>query len=141
MHTDDEELIALFKRLGVGILVLLLFSTIFVIFIYNKFLPHTAEVITKINNDESLYVLVDDNSCKTCKRIEEVLKENNVKYYEINIDKDNHYKEFLQTLSITKNEVVVPTLMYINNGNLDSTIVEIKDEEILKAFLENTKEE
>lgn len=141
MHTDDEELIALFKRLGVGILVLLLFSTIFVIFIYNKFLPHTAEVITKINNDESLYVLVDDNSCKTCKRIKEVLKENNVKYYEINIDKDNHYKAFLQTLSITKNEVVVPTLMYINNGNLDSTIVEIKDEEILKAFLENTKEE
>ena len=117
MHTDDEELIALFKRLGVGILVLLLFSTIFIIFIYNKFLPHTSEVI------------------------KEVLKENNVKYYEINIDKDKQYKEFLQALSITENEIVVPTLMYINNGSLDSTIVEIKDEEILNAFLENTKEE
>lgn len=141
MHTDDEELIALFKRLGVGILVLLLFSTIFIVFIYNKFLPHTSEVITKINNNESLYVLVDDNSCKTCKRIKEVLKENNVKYYEINIDKDKQYKEFLQALSITENEIVVPTLMYVNNGSLDSTIVEIKDEEILNAFLENTKEE
>ena len=141
MHTDDEELISLFKRLKIGIVIILIFSVLFVVFIYNKFLPHTPEVINKINNKESLYVLVDNKSCTTCKRIKEILKENNISYYEINIDKDTHYKEFLKSLSITENEVVVPTIMYIENGMLDSTIVEVKDEEILKAFLENTKEE
>ena len=141
MHTDDEELISLFKRLKIGIVIILIFSVLFVVFIYNKFLPHTPEVINKINNKESLYVLIDNKSCNTCKRIKEILEENNISYYEINIDKDTHYKEFLKSLSITENEVVVPTIMYINNGMLDSTIVEVKDEEILKAFLENTKEE
>ena len=141
MHTDDEELISLFKRLKIGIVIIMIFSVLFVVFIYNKFLPHTPEVINKINNKESLYVLIDNKSCNTCKRIKEILEENNISYYEINIDKDTHYKEFLKSLSITENEVVVPTIMYINNGMLDSTIVEVKDEEILKAFLENTKEE
>lgn len=141
MHTDDEELISLFKRLKIGIVIILIFSVLFVVFIYNKFLPHTPEVINKINNKESLYVLIDNKSCNTCKRIKEILEENNISYYEINIDKDTHYKEFLKSLSITENEVVVPTIMYIENGMLDSTIVEVKDEEILKAFLENTKEE
>ena len=141
MHTDDEELISLFKRLKIGIVIILIFSVLFVVFIYNKFLPHTPEVINKINNKESLYVLIDNKNCNTCKRIKEILEENNISYYEINIDKDTHYKEFLKSLSITENEVVVPTIMYIENGMLDSTIVEVKDEEILKAFLENTKEE
>ena len=141
MHTDDEELLSLFKRLKIGIVIILIFAVLFIVFIYNKFLPHTPEVINKINNKESLYVLVDNKSCTTCKRIKEILKENNISYYEINIDKDSHYKEFLKSLSITENEVVVPTVMYINNGMLDSTIVEVNDEEILKAFLENTKEE
>lgn len=141
MHTDDEELLSLFKRLKIGIVIILIFAVLFVVFIYNKFLPHTPEVINKINNKESLYVLVDNKSCTTCKRIKEILKENNISYYEINIDKDTHYKEFLKSLSITENEVVVPTIMYIENGMLDSTIVEVNDEEILKAFLENTKEE
>lgn len=141
MHTDDEELLSLFKRLKIGIVIILVFAVLFVVFIYNKFLPHTPEVINKINNKESLYVLVDNKSCTTCKRIKEILKENNISYYEINIDKDTHYKEFLKSLSITENEVVVPTIMYIENGMLDSTIVEVNDEEILKAFLENTKEE
>ena len=141
MHTDDEELLSLFKRLKIGIVIILIFAVLFVVFIYNKFLPHTPEVINKINNKESLYVLVDNKSCTTCKRIKEILKENNISYYEINIDKDTHYKEFLKSLSITENEVVVPTIIYIENGLLDSTIVEVNDEEILKAFLENTKEE
>lgn len=141
MHTDDEELIALFKRLKIGILVLLFFSVIFIIFIYNKFMPHTSEVVQKINNKESAYVLIDNKNCNTCKRIKEILKEEKVKYYEINVDKDNNYNDFLKSLSITKNEVVIPTLMYINEGVLDSSIVNIKDEEILKAFLENNKKE
>ena len=75
MHTDDEELISLFKRLKIGLIVVILFSIIFVFFIYNKFLPHTPEVVKRINNKEHIYVLIDNKSCTECKRIKEILKE------------------------------------------------------------------
>lgn len=138
MYTDDEELISLFKRLGIGIVILIIFSAIMIILFVNRFSPHSSKVVEAVNNKESLYVLIDDNSCNTCERIKEILKEAKVSYYEINTEKDGHYKEFLAAISATENEIVVPTLMYIREGQLDSTIVEIKDEEILKAFLTNT---
>lgn len=138
MYTDDEELISLFKRLGIGIVVLIIFSVVMIILLINRFSPHSSKVVEAVNNKETLYVLIDNNKCKTCDRIKEVLKEENISYYEINIEKDGHYKEFLESISATENEVVVPTLMYIKEGQLDSTIVEIKDEEILKTFITNT---
>ena len=139
MHTDDVELINLFKRLGIGIVILLIFSIVVILLLANRFSPHSSKVIESVQNKESMYVLIDNNKCSTCKRIKEILKQENTSYYEINIDKDSHYKEFLKSISATENEVVVPTLMYIKEGNLDSTIVDIKDEELLKAFLINKK--
>lgn len=139
MFKDDEDLKSLFKRLGIGIIVLLIFSVIFIIFLMNKFSPHSSKVVESVENKETLYVLIYNNSCKKCDEIQKILKNNKVSYYEINIDKDGHYKEFLKSISVTENEVVIPTLMYIKEGMLDSTIVDIKDEEVLNAFLENTK--
>ena len=34
MHTDDEELLSLFKRLKIGIVIILIFAVLFVVFIY-----------------------------------------------------------------------------------------------------------
>lgn len=138
MYTDDEELISLFKRLGIGIVVLIIFSAVMIILLINRFSPHSSKVVEAVNNKESLYVLIDNNDCRNCDGIRKILKEENISYYEINIEKDGHYKEFLESISATENEVVVPTLMYIKEGQLDSTIVEIKDEEILKTFITNT---
>lgn len=138
MHTDDEELISLFKRLGIGTGILLIFSIIVIIFLVKRFSPHSSKVVESVNNKESIYVLIYDNKCTTCKKIKEVLTEEKIDYYEINVDKDGHYKEFLKSISATENEVDVPTLMYIKEGNLDSTIVDIKDEELLRVFISNT---
>ena len=61
-----------------------------------------------------------------------------INYYTINIDKEKEYKLFLNKLSITENDVIIPMLMYIKDGNLDSSVIEISDEEILNAFIDNT---
>ena len=54
----------------------------------------------------------------------------------MNTDKDGKYKSFLRSIDSSENDIAKPTLMYIKEGKLDSTIVSIKDEDILKAFLE-----
>ena len=94
MYTDDEELISLFKRLGIGIVVLIIFSAVMIILLINRFSPHSSKVVEAVNNKESLYVLIDNNDCRNCDGIRKILKEENISYYEINIEKDGHYKEF-----------------------------------------------
>ena len=139
MFDDDVELYNLFKRLGIGIVVLLVFGILFFFVLLNKFSPRSPEVVNSVKKGETIYVLIDEKKCSTCKKIKEILKEEDIKYYEINVDKDSHYKEFLDSISATENEVVIPTLMYIKDGKLDSTVVDIKDEDVLKVFIKNTK--
>lgn len=140
MYTDDVELINLFKRLGIGIVVILVFCILFFFVLLNKFSPRSPEVVNSVKEGKTLYVLIDKKKCSTCKRIKEILKEEKINYYEINVDKDSHYKEFLNAISSTENEVVIPTIMFIKDGKLDSTVVDIKNEEVLKAFLSTTKQ-
>ena len=54
MYTDDEELISLFKRLGIGIVVLIIFSAVMIILLINRFSPHSSKVVEAVNNKESL---------------------------------------------------------------------------------------
>ena len=138
MKIEDEELAILLKKLGIGIIVLLVFSTLIIIFFYNKFSPHIPKVITSIEKKETIYVFIENNSCKNCKEIKQILNDKKINYYTINIDKEKEYKLFLNKLSITENDVIIPMLMYIKDGNLDSSVIEISDEEILNAFIDNT---
>ncbi len=138
MKIEDEELAILLKKLGIGIIVLLLFSTLIIMFFYNKFSPHIPKVITNIEKKETIYVFIENNSCKNCKEIKQILNDKKINYYTINIDKEKEYKLFLNKLSITENDVIIPMLMYIKDGNLDSSVIEISDEEILDAFIDNT---
>ena len=138
MKIEDEELAILLKKLGIGIIVLLLFSTLIIMFFYNKFSPHIPKVITNIEKKETIYVFIENNSCKNCKEIKQILNDKKINYYTINIDKEKEYKLFLNKLSITENDVIIPMLMYIKDGNLDSSVIEINDEEILNAFIDNT---
>ena len=137
--SDDEDLRNLFKRLGIGIAVLLVFCTLFYFVLLNRFSPHSSKVVEDVNNKKSIYVLIDDNKCSNCKDIKRIIEEEDIPYYEINIDKATYYEDFLSSISATKNEVVLPTLIFVREGNLDSTMVEINDEGLLKEFIERTK--
>ena len=98
MKIEDEELAILLKKLGIGIIVLLVFSTLIIIFFYNKFSPHIPKVITSIEKKETIYVFIENNSCKNCKEIKQILNDKKINYYTINIDKEKEYKLFLNKL-------------------------------------------
>ena len=132
---DDIELQELFKKIGIVIGIFLILTVLLVIMISSKY-NNSSKIIKEVNKEATFYVLVYDNSCKTSKRIIEMLKEEKINNYEMNTDKDGKYKSFLRSIDSSENDIAKPTLMYIKEGKLDSTIVSIKDEDILKAFLE-----
>ncbi len=136
---DDEDLKSLFNRLKIGILVILLFGGLFLIILVNKFSVKDSKVIKAINNNETLYVLIDDNSCKECKRIKEIFKENNIYYMELNTDKETQYKVFLKKISSSEHDVEKPTIMYIKDGKMVSSIVKVKTEEQINNFIETNE--
>ena len=136
---DDEDLKNLFNRLKIGILVILLFGGLFLIILVNKFSVKDSKVIKAINNNETLYVLIDDNSCKECKRIKEIFKENNIYYMELNTDKETQYKVFLKKISSSEHDVEKPTIMYIKDGKMVSSIVKVKTEEQINNFIETNE--
>ena len=139
MNTDDEELMSLFQRLGKGIIILIIFTILMIIFLVRKFYLNETKLIKDINEEKDIYILVDDNSCRNCKEIKRILKDYNISYYEINTDKDNDYKNMLNTLEITENEIDIPTILYISKGKFSSSIVDVKDEDVINTFIENNE--
>lgn len=140
MNTDDEELKSLLQRLGKGIIVLIIFTILLIIFLVRKFYLNETKLIQDINNEKDIYILVDDNKCNNCKEIKSILKDNSIDYYEINTDKNHDYKDMLNALEITENEIDKPTILYISKGKFSSSIVDIKDENVITQFLENTND-
>ena len=138
--SDDIELQELLRKLGVALVFIIIFGILFALILVNIFLPKDSKVLSKVEKKETFYVLIDDNKCTRCKKIKEILKEQEIEYIEINIDKSNYYKRFLRSISSSENDVVIPSMMFIYKGELESTIVDIKDEEILNSFIDRTKE-
>ena len=67
------------------------------------------------------------------------MKDKEVPYYELNFDKTtiNDYKRILRKVKISENDIVIPTLIYIQDGNLRSSLVNIKDKNELLSYIEN----
>ena len=137
MLSDDEK--QLLNRLKVVVLVLIIFGGFFILILSNKFTVKDSKVIKAIKNNETLYILIDDNNCKERKRIKEILKENSISYLELNTDKETQYKVFLKKISSSENDIVKPTIMYIKDGKLASSIVEVQEEEQIINFIETNE--
>ena len=59
--------------------------------------------------------------------------------YEINIDKTtiNDYQRILRKIKISENDIVIPTMIYVEEGNLKSSLVDIKNKNELLSYIEN----
>jgi glutaredoxin len=135
MH--DPEFIELRRKFTLGLVVSILFVVPLLIFFINKLNFSDSETLKSIKNQESIVIFYIDESCRktTCKSIEKYLKKLNVDYEVINIDSDSDYSIILRKLDITEKEISVPTLMYIENGSLNSTLVDISTEEEISSFV------
>ncbi len=132
----DEELVKIrkefFIKVGVGILVVILFSLMVLLVSGPR---KTNSVQKKINNKETFVMLYTDNSCDTCKDIKKRLKDDGIEYSELNGSKVYDTTDILTGLGLDRDKVIAPSIFYIVDGELYSYIIEVKDEETYNSFI------
>ena len=135
----DKEFIKLKKLFFKSSFFVIIFMIPFTIALVTKFGYKTTNMEKSIRNKESLLILVTEKECARCKEIKEIMKDKEVPYYELNFDKTtiNDYKRILRKVKISENDIVIPTLIYIQDGNLRSSLVNIKDKNELLSYIEN----
>ena len=135
----DEEFIKLKNMFFKVLFFLILFMVPFTIIFITKFEVNDTNIVKKIKKEDKLLILVTKKNCSRCKEIKKVLKEKNIRYSELNVDKvtNNDYQSILRKINIQEYEVVIPAIITVENGNLKSSLVDIKDKNALLSYLEN----
>ena len=132
----DPEFIELRNRFLIGLGICIVFMVPFFFFLKNK-LINTSKVIEAINRKEDIVLLVTSKDCSNCKIYKKQLTNLGVNYIETNRNKDKYYEEILRKLNVVKTDIIPPTIIYIKEGALYATLVEIKTKEELTIFVEN----
>lgn len=135
----DEEFIKLKNNFFKSVFFVLLFIVPFTIALITKFGTNNTNIENKIRNKETMLILITEKKNNKCREIKDILKKQNVNYYEINIDKTtiNDYQRILRKIKISENDIVVPTMIYVEEGNLKSSLVDIKNKNELLSYIEN----
>lgn len=139
----SEELILLRNRFLFALGVAIAFAVPSIIFVINKFGDQPSKILKMINNEETMVLLITEDGCKKCSNIENVLKEYEVNYTLLNKDKELKYEEILHKINIPKSDVEPPTIIYVEEGKLHSSLVSANKEELLSYIsineLDNSK--
>ena len=135
----DEEFIRLRKTFFKITFFLILFMVPFTIELVTKFGYKTTNIEKNIKNKETMLILITEKECNRCKEIKNIMKEKKVPYYELNLDETtiNDYNRILRKIKISENDIVIPSLIYIEEGNLKSSLVDIKGKNELLSYIEN----
>ncbi len=133
---DDLDLKELLNRIKIGLIFILVVVIAFTIFIYKKFGAEDSNVLAKLSKNDNVNILVVQNKCPKCNEIKKILRNNNIDYVILNIDKDKYYNTILKKLEMTKKDITVPSLIYVKDKKVYATLVDISEEELL-GFIDN----
>jgi len=133
----DPEFIELRNRFLLGITICMVLLVPFFFFFYSKLIQIDSKIIQKIENKETFMILITNYNCKDCPKYEKTIKELSTNYQVMNKDKDKDYSILLKQLDIPEKDIISPALIYIENGTLKSTLIEIQTEEEVTTFVEN----
>jgi glutaredoxin len=137
----DPELIELRNKYLLGILVSIVFLTPLFFFLYNHFISKNSLIVERIQRGESFMLLIHDKDYyNRGKMVRKVLKKYDIDYEVSNLEKDYHYEEILKILKLSSSDIKSPTLMYIEKGELISTLPNIQKEEEVISFIGNYNE-
>ena len=132
----DPEFIALRNRFLIALIVTLIFVIPMSIFIFNKFSTTKSEALKNIDQEKSIIIYLTKNKCSKCEKYKKVLDNNNVNYFELNIDKDEDFKEIMLKIEMSSKYATAPGVIYVEKGKMYANIVDIKGAEELNIFLE-----
>ena len=135
---EDEEFKTLIKRIIIGIVIALIFVVPLTFVFINKLTPHDSNIIKSIKNKEDSVVLIIGNDCSNCQTTIKTINNLEFKHFVINKDKNStNYDKIITKLNMSFSDVAVPTILYLKEGNLKASLVEIKDNDDLLVFLKN----
>ena len=132
----DEELEMIFKKLGLAILVALIFAIPTALFVFNKFDNHTSDVIDRLRNEKVL-VFVNGYKCEKCKTIKNILDDYNVDYYEINRDINHQdFKIIMNKIHVNWEDIPAPSLVLVEKGEMIVKMSEFNKKDLGEFFQE-----
>ena len=137
---EDPELIELRNKFLLGIVVSLIIVIPFFFFFYNRLIPKEPKIIQKIKEEDSMLILVTKDYCGKCNTYQKSLKEKEISYEIVNSDKTVNYEEILSTLDIVKEDIEVPSLIYVKEGQTVAILADIQNEEEMFTFIDHHME-
>ena len=134
---NDPEVIALRNRIILGVVIALIFVVPFTFFFINKLTEKDTKIVKEIKNGESMIILVSNEKVSNEVEIDDILSEVKIKYYKTTDQTNKYYESLLKNINMTSTDIVPPTVIYIKDGNLTASLVDIKNISDLILFLEN----
>lgn len=127
----DQDFIALRNRIVLAVLVAIVFTIPLIIFIFNKFGNNSSLIFNSLNKKENLVLLVTKEECKSCEDSENLLKKQKVNYTLLNKDQETNYEKIIRKIGISDDDIIVPTIIYVEEGLLYSSLVTPTKKELI----------
>ena len=132
----DEELMDLFKRLGLAILVALIFAIPAAIFVFKKYDNHTSDILDKIKNEKVL-IYVNGYKCDKCNTIKRILDDYGVEYIEINKDINHQdFKIIMSKIHLNWEDISAPSLVLVEKGEVVVHMSDFNKQDLGEFFQE-----
>ncbi|MBQ1610101.1 MAG: hypothetical protein II090_04145 [Elusimicrobia bacterium] len=115
---------------------IVLLVILFMLFIYKLYGGGESELYKLTQTDKSYLMVYVTNECNTCKDVEKRLKDKDIKYYELNLNKEKKTTEILSKFDIDRSKLSPPALIYIKNGKLYAYEDNINDVDTFNNFVD-----
>jgi len=137
---NDPEFKQLVHKALFAISVALIFAIPLIFIFINRLDNDTEnELLKSIKNKETLILYITEDNCSKCNTIKKELNNKNIEYKELNKNKEIDYNKIISTLELDSSNMYSPAIIYIENGEVISYIVDVNSKERLDDYLENYK--
>ena len=136
---DDPEFRKMVGKALFALSVALVFAVPLFFIFKNRFNTEKTTLLDDINKEKSVFLYVTENNCRKCKTLKKELDNNETNYIELNKNKNVDYNEIINKLALDSSSIYTPTLIYIENGEVISYIVDIKSKEYLSEYIKDYK--
>ncbi|MBP5679138.1 MAG: hypothetical protein J6X28_04860 [Bacilli bacterium] len=134
---EDVELKELIQKIGLWFLVFILFGSLFVIMLVNKFGAKEIAINQKLEKQSSLVILVTTTKIKNNREIKNELNVNGVSYEVVYRDRERYFSDFLRKVDLQESDIIEPTILYVEEKVVVASLTNIKDIKEIKPFLES----
>lgn len=130
----DPEVIELRNKFLLAVGIVLIFAIPLLMF-FCKGVVVDTDIYKYIKQKESFVILIENKECTKCESVEQILDSRNIPYHILDADNNDDYWKILERLNLEDKNVVMPTLIYVNNGSLGAYIYGIDNEDDIDEFI------